>query len=328
MTGAVCRMFASTLAGFVFAACGGPQPQIGIPGAMAQGSAIATHAQRSGSWMLPEAKSEDLLYVGSFDSGGVGVYTYPTGKLVGTLTGFTIVEGLCSDKAGNVWITDASSVSYGPGEIIEYPHGGTKSIATLNDAWSPNDCAVDRKTGDLAAVNVTAGNTLDEGLAVYAHARGTPTYYDDLTANTIAATYDDAGNLFMAGYQGPSAEALYWLPEGTCCVQQLYNSNGNQIFGVQTVAWDGKFLAVTIGSNRINRYELQDGAAKLVDRIPTKCCVVPVQQIWIQGSILVDWAASESGNYVGLWHYPAGDLFRKIAVGAKPYGVTVSAAPK
>jgi hypothetical protein len=41
----------------LLAGCGGSQPPIDAPGAMAQTSAIATHADRGKSWMLPEAKS-------------------------------------------------------------------------------------------------------------------------------------------------------------------------------------------------------------------------------------------------------------------------------
>jgi hypothetical protein len=56
--------FALTIsAAALFAGCGGSQPPIGALGAMPQSRAIATHADRGGSWMLPEAKSEDLLYV-------------------------------------------------------------------------------------------------------------------------------------------------------------------------------------------------------------------------------------------------------------------------
>jgi len=47
----------------MLAACGGSQTPIGAPGAMPQSRAIATHAQHGGSWMLPEAKGRDLLYV-------------------------------------------------------------------------------------------------------------------------------------------------------------------------------------------------------------------------------------------------------------------------
>jgi hypothetical protein len=43
------------------AGCGGSQPPIGA-GAMPRTSAAATHADRGGSWMRPEAKPHDLLY--------------------------------------------------------------------------------------------------------------------------------------------------------------------------------------------------------------------------------------------------------------------------
>ena len=53
----------SCVAAAMLTGCGGSQPPIGAPGAMPQTSAIATHADRGKSWMLPEAKSQDLLYV-------------------------------------------------------------------------------------------------------------------------------------------------------------------------------------------------------------------------------------------------------------------------
>ncbi len=45
----------------LFAGCGRSQPPISAPGAMPQTSAIAMHAGRGQSWMLPEAKNKDLL---------------------------------------------------------------------------------------------------------------------------------------------------------------------------------------------------------------------------------------------------------------------------
>jgi len=41
----------------LFAGCSGSQPPISAPGAMPQSAAIAKPIDRSGSWMLPEAKS-------------------------------------------------------------------------------------------------------------------------------------------------------------------------------------------------------------------------------------------------------------------------------
>lgn len=46
--------------------CGGSQPPIGAPDAMPQSRAVAAHADSAGSWMLPEAKSEALLYAADF----------------------------------------------------------------------------------------------------------------------------------------------------------------------------------------------------------------------------------------------------------------------
>ena len=47
----------------LLAGCGGSQPPIGAPGARLQSSPVVSRAERRGSWMLPEAKGEDLLYV-------------------------------------------------------------------------------------------------------------------------------------------------------------------------------------------------------------------------------------------------------------------------
>src|ERR1700729_3013592 len=71
----------------LLAGCGGSQPPIGAPGAMQQTSTLATRAAHGKSWMLPEAKSEDLLYIADPGSGGVIVYRYPRLKFVGMLTG-------------------------------------------------------------------------------------------------------------------------------------------------------------------------------------------------------------------------------------------------
>ena len=92
----------------LLAGCGGSQPPIGAPGAMPQTSAIATHADRGKSWMLPEAKGEDLIYaVGG--CGGTCILSYPGGKVVGAITGYdggAYESADCSDAKGNVYIAN------------------------------------------------------------------------------------------------------------------------------------------------------------------------------------------------------------------------------
>src|ERR1700729_644904 len=93
------------LAVALLAGCGGTQSQgTGTSDMAPQSRAPVGHAEPDSSWMSPEAKSHDLLYVVS--GSNVDVFTYPGGTLVGTLTGFEYPLGLCSDSNGNVWIAN------------------------------------------------------------------------------------------------------------------------------------------------------------------------------------------------------------------------------
>src|SRR5579871_2302761 len=65
----------SCVAAAVLTGCGGSQPPIAAMGAMPQSSAAVTQAKHRGSWMLPEAKNDDLLYVSN--SYTVTAYSYP-----------------------------------------------------------------------------------------------------------------------------------------------------------------------------------------------------------------------------------------------------------
>ena len=104
------------------------------------------------SRMEPKASQQDLLYLASSSSeGSVYVYTYPQGRLAGTLTGFIAPRGECSDSAGDVFIVAYSNSSYTASTIYEFAHGGTDPIATLSDPDGAVGCAVDPTTGNLAA---------------------------------------------------------------------------------------------------------------------------------------------------------------------------------
>jgi hypothetical protein len=171
----------------LLAGCGGSQPLTGASGGMPPSRAIAAHAERVGSWMLPEAKGGDLLY--ATDRVTASVYSYPRGKLVGELTGFGILGGDCVDKSGDIWILDSQNA-----KAYEYRHGGTSPIATLSPQYSPLYCSVNSRNGDLAV------GTGQEVLLIYHHAHGYPTSYrDSAFEGFLASSYDHAGNLFVDG---------------------------------------------------------------------------------------------------------------------------------
>ena len=194
---AVSSFAMSVAAAVSLVACGGSQPPIGVPGAMPQSRAIATHAGRGGSWMLPEAKSGNLIYASDVHNNVVDIYSFPRGKYVGMLTGFGQPYGLCADGAGNVFVPDLVN-----SRIVEYGHGAEKPKATLDDAgYLPLDCSVDPKTGNLAVTNnMTVEGRGQGNIAIYVGAKGTPQMYVDPKIYYYSyCTYDGGGNLYIDG---------------------------------------------------------------------------------------------------------------------------------
>jgi len=121
--------------------CGVSQPRVGAPGAMPQALALATQAERGKSWMLPEAKRDNLLYVSDQGTSDVYFFSYPGAKLVGTITGVgTSPTGLCVDASQNVWVTSGSAT-------FKFAHGGTTVLAALSpDEGQLVGCSIDLRT--------------------------------------------------------------------------------------------------------------------------------------------------------------------------------------
>jgi hypothetical protein len=174
--------------------------------ACANGSQTSPAALLGGSahsWMSPRAAaSTNLLYVSN--ASNVTVYDYNNGQnvtLVGTLTGFSSPQGMCTDKNGNVWIAD-----YNTRTMFEYAHGGTSPIAHITPKEGfPYACAVDRTTGNLA-VSYWHPNGHYRNYAevvVYQNATGHGAEYGPPTGfyRSYFLTYDDSGNLFTTGFE-------------------------------------------------------------------------------------------------------------------------------
>ena len=291
----------------VLAGCGGAQG--GGPGAMAQSGASVERPARGKSWVLRGSSGGDLVYISS-SANAVYVYSYPDGTLVGTLTGFNNPAGLCSDAKGNVWITN----SYG-GNIVEYAHGGTSPIATLQDSGqTPEDCAVDPTTGNLAVAD------LYSNAAIYTNAQGSPAYYSTvgLLQDALYATYDNVGDLFLA--------SKWHTP-----VELRHGSSSFQKFGLKPhihsrhagLQFDGTYVTL-IGTSIVYRYSYRHvpgGKQAGTIKLNAPCCA----DYWIQGSEL---AGVDGGNNAYFFSYPAGgDPVTAITGLQRTQGVTISVAP-
>jgi hypothetical protein len=171
-------------------ACGGATPVASSPSTPFQ-------TTRIGSWMTPAAtKIPNLLYVSNATN--VTVYNYRDGSgitQVGTLTGFASPQGLCEDKAGDVWVSD-----YGSRTMFEYAHGGTSPIEKITSKGGyPYACAVDNATGNLA-VSYWHPNAHYRDYAevvVYPSGQSYGPYTGFYRAYFLA--YDNHSNLFTTG---------------------------------------------------------------------------------------------------------------------------------
>jgi hypothetical protein len=286
----------------LLAGCGGSQPPVSAPGMMPQ-SRVATGRAGRGSWMLPEAKSADLLYAGDTQCctttgfGRVDVFSYPSGKLLGRLSGFDDPGGLCVDAAGDIWITNFEN-----GNIVEYAHGGSEPIATLKaNAYNPLGCSVDVTTGDLAV------SYLGGAVAVWKSARGEPTLYR-FSYGLSHCGYDDSGNLFVD--RGSYFIGLLELPAGGKSFMTI--ALRKRIFGeAGQVQWDGQYITVekTDRPGKILRIEVSGSTGKIVSETTFSGFSARVNTSWIQsGSLLIPYAESRKRitQQIGVWKYPAG----------------------
>jgi len=302
----------------LLAGCVGPQPPISAPGAMPQTRTIAEHSHSDGSWGYGK---KDLLYVSDQNGSDVNVFTYPKGKFVGTLTGFTGAEGLCSDTLGNVWITTAEG-TYGTGTLVEFAHGGTTPVATLADPYGrPDACASDPNTGNLAVANGCADYSCGGGngnVVVYAGGSGPPAKMLTPVWGTYDITYDSAGNIFVAGYENYEDSRLAWLPNGSSSFQD-FNLKPRNI-AARGVEWDGAYLLIGQGPH-FHQFKLVDGYGVRVSMVPP---YIDERAYLVLGNRLI----TAGGSGVLIYKYPTGTSpIKTISVpGSNIVGLTISLA--
>jgi hypothetical protein len=296
----------------------------GCGGMQSQGVVPLTGAH---SWMSPSAGGSELIYVTDAKDNEVDVYAYPSMKHDGTLAGFDGLASLCVDKAGDVFIPN-----YGLSEILEYRHGGTAPVETLEDGRErPYACAVDPKTGNLAVADFTAYNNGFGDVALYHHAKGKPSYLYSDVGHPYSCAYDPAGDLFVEGYgvaSGSGSFALQELPRGSTVFKDITLDdipafpNGLQ--------WDGAYLAVGTGtlsgpsSGDTFIYHVKIayligrtiGTTRLSEDGPTANFLIDGSTILVSGG--------DVNNSFKLFRYPNGGSPTKTIAQTTPYGIALS----
>jgi hypothetical protein len=326
----------------LLAGCGGGMApaQLGATGASTPaqlrfvGGAGAAHpfqpagANAARSWMAPDAKkSKTLLYVADQDANDVDVYSYPAGKLKGTLTGFQTPSGVCSNKAGDVFILNGNGTS-----VEVYAHGGSSPIRTLDLPGYPElNCSVDPTTGNLALG--VLGNSCGDCFVVFAGGSGTATVYTPSGQNGLPGCgYDNNGNLFCDAY-GTGGFALFELPKGSSTVTTVSVSGASGLTA-GSIQWDATDLAFGAGAGP-TLYQIQlSGSMGSVAGSTSLSGAGAVWQFWITNNLggkkhkglrVIAPTISDNVGIAGYWNYPAGGTATKTITGLEgPDGAALS----
>jgi hypothetical protein len=252
------------------------------------------------------------MYIADTFESLVYLFTYPSGKLVGTIGGLSEPGGMCADAKGDVWISNFTA-----NEIQEYKHAGTQPIATLQLAnQAVIGCSVDPTTGALAVDSfchlLQTNCNSDGSVFIYSDIRKQPQQYGVLNAeNVYFCGYDAKGDLFVDAYAGPTGPFLLGeLPKGGSTVQSV--SLNRPIYYPGGVQWDGKYLAVgdqEAGNeitSSVHQIEVKGSNGTIVGT--TKLLGTgDVLQFWIQGkTIVTPNIGIGQPNDARVFTYPAG----------------------
>lgn len=304
--------------------CGGLQPPIAGP------SGITPTVRERGangwpgrSWMLPEAKNSELLYVTDARSNEVTVLELPKGKLLGVIDGFDSPAGECSDAKGNVYV-----VNFEVSQIWKFKHAALTPEDILNDPdYGPVGCSVDPTSGDLAVTNeIKISGTIAPGnVAIYAHASGKPSLYFDASIYQFGfCAYDDSGNLY-AGGSTSGANSFAELRKGASALTPL--KLDENISGESAMQWDGKNLAIVAGypGSLVYRFKIKGGSGTADGALQLRGAK-GIEDFALQGKTL--YAPMFSQNEVGGYPYPHGGKASKIFYGLGGPGAAAVSLPQ
>jgi sugar lactone lactonase YvrE len=199
-----CRTILSMYAiAVMLAGCGGSQLPIGAPGAMAQTSALATHAAPRWSAPKPGARSPryevtaPLLYAVNNENWSVEVYrarAKDPAPLATITDGLTLSFGDCIDDQGTLYVTNESSAGW----VSEYPLGKTTPSKVITEGISePAYCTID------ANGNLWVANDGDHNVTEYLKGSKKPhTVISNYLVHPVGIAIDRSGNLYVGNGYG------------------------------------------------------------------------------------------------------------------------------
>ena len=185
------------------------------------------HPDRRGSRISPElARTKSpVLFVSDSGTSDVYIYSLPTLKVIGTVTGFSQPQGECSDTKGNVWVTDTIAQI-----IYELNHHGRLENELADTGGYPAACAWDPTTGNVAVMNIFGTGSSNGAVLIYSKGSQIGQYHNPQQYFYNFGGYDANGNLFFDGRDDNGDFMLSELARGAKSPQTLSVSGGTIYF--------------------------------------------------------------------------------------------------
>lgn len=283
--------------------------------------------------------SNARLFVSDLGTSDVYIYTLPALKLLEIVTGFKAPQGECSDDKGNVWVTD------GPAQTIdELQHAGRIEKKLSDTYGSPDGCAWNPKTGNLAVMNFVGANNQPGAVLIYRHAAGPPNVYRNRKQFFYYfGGYDGLGNLYVDG-QTPGGKFILSEFPGNTASAKTIGIFGGRIYTPGMVEWDSANKRLVIGDQNCGNlstsclYEVALADDRGTIRRQTdlgnpsggQICDLVQGTLWqtfVLGSDFESCSSAPSATY--LWPYPAGGRphAQNDRNDLRPFGAAVSVEP-
>lgn len=192
----------------------------------------ATRPDRRTSWVSSDVKNERRLMFAS-DSGleEVDLYSLPSMKLKGQLTGFNYPQGLCSDTHGNVYVTDTNNTV-----VDEYSHAGVLLAGYPDNYGLPVGCAVDPATGNLAVTDIVNDGSGPGEVQVFSSPSSQPQIL--VNPNQYFYYFVGYGSGSVLWVSGRDASGVYMLSRCGTTTCSAIDLTGGTLYFPGAVQWD------------------------------------------------------------------------------------------
>jgi hypothetical protein len=279
--------------------------------------------------VVPAAKNTPVVFISSF-YGGVDQYNSKTGKYIGSLPqppeGFSGPQGLCTDKAGNVWVSNTNNL-----KLDEYSAAGAY-MTSLSDAGGyPVGCAVSSK-GTLIATNIfNASEGTPGNIQVFTNESG--------AGKTVATIGAGINRAFLVGFVSKS-ETAWFSGENVSYGAAFAQYKGGKVSSLTisgatigfpgTVTYSTKTKSMVVGDQDTfygpTFYQVNPKTATVTGSTVLACSsgFCDVDQAAIKGGSLA--GPDASSNVAAVYKYPAGGAGKALSGGSpdEPVGSAFS----